>query len=111
MTLLTLTLILFLIMDPVGHVKQVVYLLLDSNPKRQRQIIFRELCMALGLMLIFDLIGEYLFSLLQISDVTVYLASGIILFLGAINILFPSISESEAPKAEGEPFLVPIAIP
>jgi multiple antibiotic resistance protein len=111
MTLVTLTLILFLIMDPIGHVKSFVLRLNGIDPKRQRQIILRELVIALGVILFFDMLGEYIIDLLQISKATVYLASGIILFLGAIKILFPRPEDEEIGTPDGEPYLVPLAIP
>lgn len=111
MTLITLTLILFLIMDPVGHVKSFVYCLKGIEAKRQRQIILRELLIALFAMLFFNMLGESIINLLQVSDTTVYLASGVILFLAAIKILFPSTEDHEIEKLQDEPFLVPLAIP
>lgn len=110
MPLLTLSLILFLIMDPLGHVKAFVKALEGIEPKRQKMIIWRELFIALGVSLFFNFVGEWIFILLKISDVTVYLSSGIILFLVAIKILFPRPQDEREP-IEGEPFIVPFAIP
>jgi multiple antibiotic resistance protein len=98
-------------MDPVGHVKSFVSCLKGIEAKRQRLIILRELVIALAFMLFFNMLGETIIDLLQVSDTTVYLASGVILFLGAIKILFPSHEEDEVQKTQEEPFLVPLAIP
>ncbi len=111
MTLLTLTLILFLIMDPIGHVKAFIKCLEGVQPKRQQFIIWREMFIALGFMLVFNAIGEWLSELLAISETTVYLASGLILFIVAIKIIFPSSDPDELQVPEGEPFIVPMAIP
>jgi multiple antibiotic resistance protein len=111
MTIFTTSLILFLIMNPLGQLKAFANSLQGIDHKRQSEIITRELLIALGVMLFFNAVGEYLFDLLKISDVTVYLSLGIILFLGAINILFPPADAPGHKKLEGEPFLVPIAIP
>lgn len=110
MPLITLSLILFLIIDPLGHVKAFAQALEGIEPKRQKMIIWRELFIALGVSLFFNFVGEWIFILLKISDVTVYLSSGIILFLVAIKILFPR-PQDEREVIEGEPFIVPFAIP
>jgi multiple antibiotic resistance protein len=111
MTLLTLTLILFLIMDPVGHVKGFLHCLKGIKTKRQTYIIFREMLIALCFMLAFNFLGEFLFNLLAISKSTLYLTSGLILFLGAIKIIFPKTAPDDLQMPSGEPFIVPMAIP
>ncbi len=111
MTLLTLTLILFLIMDPIGHVKGFLHCLKGIKPKRRIFIIFREMVIALGFMLAFNFLGEILFNLLAISKSTIYLTSGLILFLVAIKIIFPTTDLEDLPMPPGEPFIVPMAIP
>lgn len=111
MNLLSLTLALFLIMDPVGSIKSFLRCL-EGIPQRRRQfIILREMLIALVFMLFFSALGEYIFKLLQVSDTTVYLSSGIILFITAIGILFPKPNSPEPNKLDGEPFLVPLAVP
>ena len=111
MILLTLALIYFLIMDPVGHVKGIVERLEGIPAKRTRFIIARELLFALVFMLIFDWFGEYIISFLHISESSIYLASGVVLFLAALKILFPHPEENSIQKDREEPFLVPLAIP
>lgn len=111
MTLLSLTLALFLIMDPLGNINGFISTLEGIEPNRQRYLIIREMAFALVAMLFFNFVGEYIFNLLKISETTVYISSSIILFLGAIKILFPNPLAKESKKLPGEPFLVPLAIP
>ncbi len=115
MSLLTLSAVLFLIMDPLGHIKASIACLEGLSPQRQRSILYRELFIALGVIVLFNFIGEFIFALLQISEVTVYLSSGIILFLSSIKILFPKNGvypeDFEGQHKKQEPFLVPLAIP
>lgn len=111
MTIFSLTLIFFLIMDPLGHVKSFISYLEDLKSRRQKIVIMREMLLALITTLVFNFLGEYLFHLLEIKETTAYLASGLILFLVAIKILFPRSELADAPKPVGEPFLVPLAIP
>ncbi len=111
MTLFSLTLVLFLIMDPMGKLKSFLSLIQGYTPARKRKIVLRELGFALIAMLFFNFVGDYLLTLLDIDDPAVYLASGVILFLIAIQILFPKPENGEAKKKNSEPYLVPIAIP
>lgn len=111
MPLLTLTLVLFLIMDPLGNIKSFIKFLEGLKPKRQKQIIIREMLIALGLILLFNFIGEYIFNSLKLAEPVVYLSSGVILFLTALQILFPKEEPSDSSSPKTEPFLVPLAIP
>ena len=112
MTLFFLVLVLFLIMDPFGNAKSFVTYLEGIKPQRQRFIIFREMLIALFLMVVFSFLGEKIFSILGVSSVTQYLASGVILFLVAIKIIFPKAKEPLEPRLlTPEPFLVPFAVP
>lgn len=111
MTLLNLVVILFLIMDPVGNISSFLSLLKGLDPKKQSWIVFREMLIALAAMFIFYYLGEFIFAILNVSETTVRLTSGLILFLVAIKILFPSIDSLRANLPEGEPFVTPLAIP
>lgn len=107
----SLAVILFLIMDPFGNVSSFLSLVKDVPQKKQRLIVVREMLIALAAMLLFNTIGEHLFNILHVSETTVRLASGVILFLCAIKILFPTLDSPRANLPQGEPFIVPLAIP
>lgn len=112
MSLLSISLILFLIMDPVGNITCFLNLMKEIDPKRQRWVTFREMMIALFAMFAFYFIGDFLLDLLQVSETTVRLSSGTILFLVAVRILFPGASSLRANlQMSGEPFIVPLAIP
>lgn len=111
MELVYLTVILFLIMDPVGNILSFESLLKPIPSKRRRLIILREMAIALLTMFIFYFLGELIFSILQVSETTLKLASGVILFLVAIKILFPAVDSIRANLPKGEPFITPLAIP
>lgn len=110
MSSITLTLTLLLIINPLGNGKKFLQHLDLIRPSRQKKVVLRELLYSLITMLVFSCIGEYLYSMLTISKTTAYLASGLILLLTAIKILFPK-QEYEATHHTEEPHLVPIAIP
>lgn len=111
MELITVILALFLIMDPIGNISSFLSMLKDETPARRSWIIVREMLFALAIMVLFNAIGEYLFNILSISEVTVRLASGIILFLIAIQILFPSTNSLRANLPKEKPFIIPLAMP
>ena len=111
LTLFTITLVLFFIMDPVGNVIPYLTLMKGIEPRRRNLILLREMCIAFAAMLVFNYLGEYIFDILGISETAVRLTSGVILFLVAIKILFPAKDSPRANLPEGEPFVIPLAIP
>jgi multiple antibiotic resistance protein len=66
---------------------------------------------ALAAMVAFNFLGEFIFQVLDINETTIRIASGVILFLVAIKILFPSVDSLRANLPPGEPFITPLAIP
>lgn len=111
MTLLNLAVILFLIMDPIGNISSFLNILRDVSPEKRKKIIIREMAIALAAMILFNYLGEIIFSALSISDTALQLTAGVILFLVAIKILFPSVDSLRANLPSGEPFITPLAIP
>ncbi len=111
MSLFNITLTLFLIMDPIGNLSSYLSMGKELDPKRQSWIIFREMCIALAVMLFFNYVGEYIFNFLDLSETTVRLSSGVILFLIAVKILFTASDSPRANLPKGEPFIFPLAVP
>lgn len=112
MSLLSITLVLLFIMDPLGNVSSFLSMIKDQSPRRQSIIIIREMLFALGLMLVFNFVGDHLQTLLDLSDPAVHLSTGIILFLAALSVIFPGPrSVRTMLPLDTEPFLVPLAIP
>lgn len=111
-TLFSLTFSLFLLMDPLGNIPIYVSLLKDLPPKRQRIVIFRELLIALAVIILFTFLGEHLLNLLHVGEETILIAGGLILFMIALRMIFPKSKDaySDSPE-QGEPFIVPLAIP
>ena len=111
MTFVTLTLILFLIMDPIGTTPSVARVVEHLDSSRKRWVIFREMLIALAILLTFNFCGEYIFWGLGLSPSSIKVSSGIVMFLVALGILFPNPRFSRYRPHEGEPWLVPLAIP
>lgn len=111
MEFFSVALMLFLIMDPVGNVSAFLNMVKDIPTSQRSWIVLREMLIALVAMLVFNFIGEYIFNILHLSETTVHLSAGLILFLVALKILFPTIDSPRNNLPEGEPFVIPLAIP
>ncbi|MEI6806481.1 MAG: MarC family protein [Myxococcaceae bacterium] len=110
MSLFSMTLTFFLILDSVGHIADFNDFLQNVSKRRQRFILFREMAFALGLLVLFHYFGVYLINGLQVSPGTIRISGGLVLFLIAIKMVFPT--ETRPYKTPvGEPFIVPMAIP
>ncbi|KAA8996415.1 YhgN family NAAT transporter [Affinibrenneria salicis] len=107
------TVLLLLIMDPLGNLPIFMSVLKHLEPRRRRVVLIREMLIALGLMLLFLFAGEKILAFLNLRTETVSISGGIVLFLIAIRMVFPPAQgaySSGLPAGE-EPFLVPLAIP
>ncbi|MCW8109249.1 YhgN family NAAT transporter [Alteromonas ponticola] len=102
---------LFLIMDPLGNLPVFMSVLKTIEPKRQRFILVRELLIALAILFIFLFSGQALLDFLNVRQETVSIAGGIILFLIAIKMIFPTTGNATGLPVGEEPFIVPLAIP
>lgn len=111
MSVYSIALVLYLIMDPIGNIGSFREQLKRYEGAKKRWVILREMSFALLAMLLFAMIGEYLFLLLNISEAAVRLSSGLILFLCAIQILFPTVDSARSSLPDGEPYAIPLAIP
>lgn len=111
MALITLICVLFFIMDALGNLSSYLQMVKELSPKRRRIVVMREMGFALITMVLFVYLGDLLLSMLNISEPAVRLASGLILFLTALKILFLSPTSLRAQLPKGEPFLIPLAIP
>ncbi len=103
--------LLLLVMDPLGNVPIFLSILKDVDPERRRAIIGREMLFALGIMLTFLFFGQEFLRWLRLDAETVRLSGGIILFIIALRMVFPSTQDHTTEVRDEEPFIVPLAIP
>lgn len=103
--------VLFFLMDPLGNVPVVLSVLKDIDPKRQRVIIARELLIALVILLIFLFLGKPMLNFLHLQQEAVTISGGIILLIIGLRMIFPSPEGIVGQQPDGEPFIVPLAIP
>ncbi len=111
MTIASAALLLFLILDPLGNIPVFLGLMKDLPPARQRVVIVRELLIALVVLMLFLWGGQYALNLMHLRQESVSIAGGIILFLIGLRMIFPSPHGVMGDVPEGEPFIVPLAIP
>lgn len=111
MTVVSAAILLFLVMDPLGNISFFLTELKKVEPERVNSVVIRELLIALGVLVFFLLAGQYFMHLLHISPPALTTAGGVILFLIALRMVFPSHERSLREEIGGEPFIVPLAIP
>ena len=111
MTLASATVLLFLVIDPFGNVPFFVAALKQVDAARRRYVVIRELLIAYAVMVVFLFFGQPLLKVLGISGPALTIAGGVILFLIALRMVFPIRGRSSEEEIEGEPFIVPLAIP
>jgi len=83
----------------------------NTDQRRQKRIIMRELFIALLVLVIFLFSGRYILAFLGISEPSLSIAGGVILFLIAIKMIFTDLEDIFGRLEEGEPMVFPLAIP
>lgn len=110
--IISITILLILIMDPLGNLPIFMTILRNLEDNRRKIIVIREMIIALIVMLLFLFIGEKILITLNLKTETVSISGGIILFLMSIQMIFPAEnSKNNTFSTSEEPFLVPLAIP
>ncbi|MEZ5463656.1 MAG: YhgN family NAAT transporter [Lysobacteraceae bacterium] len=111
MSIVSAAILLFLILDPLGNVPLFLSLLKELPPARRRIVLIREMLIAFGVLLLFLFLGQYILALMHLRQESVSIAGGIILFLIGIKMIFPQKEGIFGDVPEGEPFIVPMAVP
>lgn len=111
MTTFSAAILLFFVMDPIGNIPLFLAALKPVDPVRRFRVVGRELLIAYALLVAFLFVGRPLLSMLAISEPALTIAGGIVLFLIAIRMVFPAAHGTLGEPSEGEPFIVPLAIP
>ena len=111
MDTLSAALLLFLVMDPIGNVPLFLSLLKPVAPERRRIVLARELAIALVVLFAFLYGGRYLLEALSLRQESVSITGGILLFLIGLRMIFPQREPLFGDADDGEPYIVPMAIP
>ncbi|ACD17832.1 MULTISPECIES: MarC family protein [Paraburkholderia] len=111
-TFLSATVLLILITDPLGNIPLFVSCLRSVSPKRRTIVILREVAIAFAILLIFMVVGDRFLRMMSLTDQSLRIGGGIVLFLIALRMVFP---HPDGPfggdTRGGEPLIVPLAIP
>ncbi|MDF1654686.1 MAG: MarC family protein [Coxiellaceae bacterium] len=111
MTFYSATMTLFLVMDPLGNIPVFLSVLKPYDMAQQRRIILREMVIAFAILLVFLFFGQFIMRGLGISEPALSMSGGLILFLIAINMIFPGFGHLNSNDTINEPFIVPLAVP
>jgi multiple antibiotic resistance protein len=79
--------------------------------ERRRTVLLRELIVAYVVLILFLLTGRAMLAFLGLDQEAVSIAGGTVLFLIALRMIFPGQGSLAGDPIEGEPFIVPLAIP
>jgi len=71
----------------------------------------RELFFALAIMLLFLFFGKYFIKALSLDLTSMAVGGGIILFIIGMQMIFPTKHMLGTDETDGEPFIVPMAVP
>lgn len=102
---------LFLIMDPLGNAPIFNAILSKISPQRQSKIIVRELLIALSILFVFLLAGNLLLQFLGLSQSSLNISGGILLFIISLRMIFPPKQAEATNDNIDDPLIVPLAIP
>jgi multiple antibiotic resistance protein len=101
---------LFFVMDPLGNMPVFNAVLSRFTPQRRAQITARELVIALVILLVFLFAGTAILEFLGLTQPSLNIAGGVLLFIIALRMIFPRAGKEVASEKD-EPFIVPLAMP
>ena len=109
-TFVSATILLILITDPIGNIPIFANALKNVAVERRPWVILREVLIAFVLLLTFMFVGDGFLRVMNLSELSLQIGGGVILFLIALRMVFPP-PNAAAPEMVGEPLIVPLAIP
>ena len=100
---------LFFVMDPLGNIPVFNAVLSRFDARTRSRIVARELTIALVILLLFLFVGNPVMKFLGLTQPTLSLSGGILLFIIALRMIFPAPAGDEEEVVD--PFIVPLAMP
>jgi multiple antibiotic resistance protein len=101
---------LFFVMDPLSNIPVFNSVLSRFKPRRRAMITARELVIALVIMLVLLFAGTPILNFLGLTQPSLNIAGGVLLFIIALRMIFPGRGARVATPTD-EPFIVPLAMP
>ena len=109
-TFLSATILLVLITDPIGNIPIFANALKHVAPERRPRVILREILIAFALLLTFMFVGQSFLRVMNLSELSIQIGGGVILFLIALRMVFPPPAGAVEDQV-AEPLIVPLAVP
>ncbi len=109
MDILSATILLFLILDPLGNIP--IFLSHLEKCENRYKVLARELLLALAILFLFLLFGRQMLEFLHLEQISISIAGAIILFIIALRMIFPVSKGYDDEEITGDPLLVPLAVP
>jgi MarC family membrane protein len=103
--------LLFLVVDPIGNIPIVLSAMAPVAPNRRARVLVREVAFAAALLMIFLFFGKSVLDTLRLSELSLRIAGGVVLFLIAVRMIFPTEGGAVGDANSTEPLIVPIAVP
>ncbi|CAM2194461.1 multiple antibiotic resistance protein [Paraburkholderia kururiensis] len=110
-TFLSATILLVLITDPLGNIPLFIGCLRGVTARRRVVVILREVAIAFVILLVFMIVGDRFLRMMSLTDQSLRIGGGIVLFLIALRMIFPHPGGPFGHVKGGEPLIVPLAIP
>lgn len=111
MSWLSAVLLLLIILDPIGNVPIFIATLDRVTPEKRFRVIVRECLIAYMVLLFFAVAGNQLMGWMHLSDYSMGIAGGFILFIIAFRMIFRRPDGVFGEATESDPFIFPMAIP
>jgi multiple antibiotic resistance protein len=115
---ITMTINLFLIVDPIGCMPLFATITKDDPPRRRRAMILRAVAIAFVVLVFFALVGQVLLDYFGVEIPAVRIAGGVLLFIIGMEMLYGRLSRTETTEHEEQEALgktdvsiTPLAIP
>ncbi len=110
-TVISISVALFLIANPIGNVPAIINLIKDFDFETQKKIMIRESFFALAIALFFQYLGTVFLNSLEIQRYTLSTCGGVLNLIVALNMIFPKQQSGATHAIKQMPILVPIATP
>ena len=101
---------LFFVIDPLGNMPIFNAVLSRFDARTRSRIVARELTIALAILLLFLFAGNPIMAFLGLTQPTLSLSGGILLFIIALRMIFPKPATGDEEEVV-DPFIVPLAMP
>lgn len=109
---------LFIIVDPIVNVPIFVSILENFEAKNRKSMVQKAVVIAAVVLVVFTLLGNYIFQFLGIEMYSFRIAGGILLFIISLEMLFgrrtkteSSVEEEDEARAREDVTITPMAVP